>query len=364
VQGNYFHGCGNPVATSEGGAALYCGTFSYDGTICENVVCTGNRFENNKWSHCSFGATGGVFSGNTLLNGGESGFFSNAMSQVAIYGNVINTQTMVDIAASGIELDNARNCQVYGNIVTNCGSDGISIADCQNISVHDNICLNNGQQHATVSAFATASGIGIVSSQASPSGSSHIFVRNNTLIDQQPTHTQQYGVQAFIVGSGYAIDSLVIEGNDCTGCAAGTIFTNAGVIGTNGFQKDNISNTGIMDAPFKTIVIQAPATAIAQSITGAGFKPRAYDISYSLASTGTSALGNGTCDGLSANCSFFFENGTGRASGPAGGYIVNITDSISTVQARATHTSLDVDGMTITWSNVTVQPWMIIKAWR
>jgi parallel beta-helix repeat protein len=361
---NYFHGCGNPVATHEGGASLYVAGTVYDGSISQNAEITLNRFENNRWSHMSLGLTKSSVSFNSCLNGGESGIFATQCSHLNLIGNTIDGQTMVDIAASGIELDNSNHCLIAHNTAKNCGADGISSADCQFVTIANNNCLNNGKQHASVPAFAHAAGIGIAGTLAAPNGPNHINIRGNTCVDNQATHTQQHGVELIITGSSPAVSNLVIDGNDFTGCAVSDINAPAGSIGSDGYIANNTTRTAQRQAPVAVLVVQAPAATGNAAITGVGFRPRAVEVSFSLSGTGTVIHGTGVFDGSSQGCDFIYQDATGRASGQTSGYFVNAADSAANVVVRGSVSSLDVDGCTINWTSVASRCWMVLRFYR
>lgn len=364
VINNHFHDCGNPVATSEGGASLYVAGTTYDGSISQNAEISLNRFANNRWSHMSLGLTKGSVSFNSCLNGRESGIFATRCTHLNLVGNTIDGQTKVDIAASGIELDNSNHCLISQNTVRNCGADGISSADCQFITISNNNCLNNGKQHATVAAFAHAAGIGIAGTLASPNGPNHIYIRGNICIDNQVTQTQQHGVQLIVTGSSPAISNLIIDGNDFTGCAVSEIYAPTGSVGSDGYIANNITRTAQRQSPIAVVVVQAPATTGNTAITGVGFTPRAIEVSFSLAGTGTVIHGTGVFNGSSQCCDFIYQDGTGRASGPLNGYFINASDSASNVVTRASVASLDVDGCTLNWTSVASRCWMVLRFYR
>lgn len=87
-------------------------------------------------------------------------------------------------------------------------------------------------------------------------------------------------------------------------------------------------------------------------------------MTFSSSGTGSTFHGTGTFDGANQASDFIYADSTGRASGPQSGYFVNALNSSSTVVTRANAVSLDVDGCTLNWSNVTIQPWMILRFYR
>jgi parallel beta-helix repeat protein len=188
VQGSLFTNIGNPNHSVNGGSAIYVGGEGEN--QAKNINVVGNTFKDNNWSAAYFMPDGGQFSNNTCVNNGESTLFMNHTGKnVTIANNTIDGSRRMDISASGLELG-GQNLKVYGNTITNAGSDGITLTDVSNSQIENNNLFNNGRESQKYEPFQYAAGIGVNSSTQNANN----VVQNNTIYDNQTNPTQQYGV--------------------------------------------------------------------------------------------------------------------------------------------------------------------------
>ena len=109
----------------------------------QDVIISNCSFYNNLRSAVSFMPTkGGIIESCTFRNNGESTIFSTRANNLTIKDSIIDTTTLTDIAASGIEFNFCSNVAVQGCKISNTALDGITIIASVGVSVAHNTFRN------------------------------------------------------------------------------------------------------------------------------------------------------------------------------------------------------------------------------
>jgi hypothetical protein len=200
-----FTACGNPVATSEGGAALWIGPYGGDGTVSLDGGISENFFHNNEWSAIYLNGDRNTVSDNKFRSNKESTIFGTG-SQNLITNNIISSSVKKWISASGIELGGTYQT-ISGNYIQDCGADAISLTDAQVVTITGNTLAAPCRDPAS---FPTASAITVITTQTAPNQPRYInIVGNNVFVPDSAAYS---GVH--IGNSGDAPLSVLISQNN------------------------------------------------------------------------------------------------------------------------------------------------------
>jgi parallel beta-helix repeat protein len=151
---------------------------------------------------------------NTITSSSDFGMDIGGNGSEVNCGKVhVGSNTISSTGQEGIYAHLLSGClELSGNTVQNSGASGIAMYGVSNISVTSNVCFNNGT---------TTTGDGIFSEQWNSSFPSiqNTFL-NNHVYDDQPKHTQRWGIGAFHNTTGTGVRP---GGNLGTGNTAGLI---------------------------------------------------------------------------------------------------------------------------------------------
>lgn len=276
IQGCLFTGTGNPVVTAEGGASIWHGS-SGDGTVTRGTKILNNTFKDTEWSgiYCA-PATDTLIDGNLFSSTKESSIFSTGTG-LTVTNNTFQATTKKNISASSIEVGSDFTL-ISNNVLRDADSDGISITDADTVSIIGNVILNCARD--TVS-FPTASGVSMISTEASP-----LQPRNITISGNRFSNTISPAYAFVSAGNaGAAVDFVVIDGNNASGNTFSSgrgIHFAASKMGTSVSYRNNLGCNG--NDPFVTHA-QTPLSPSNLVVTGTGFRPRAMRIEAAMVSS-------------------------------------------------------------------------------
>lgn len=246
-----FYNTGSPTVTSEGGAALWAGT--YAGGFNRYLSVRNNWFHDLNWSACYFMPTFGVFDSNLVVNTRESAVFSSETTTYAQYtNNIISGTTKKNISASGMEVSGTA-LLIKGNFIYGAANDGISITDAQDVLVTDNVIMSNGTDTAS---YPYGAGIGLYCLAPSSGGlvCKYITIKNNRIGDRQGVPTQYVGFLVFPRPGSTPMTDILFSDNNCQGQRVSgwsidaTLFTSGGYC----VNANNYDHAGVLQNQYST----------------------------------------------------------------------------------------------------------------
>ena len=349
IEENEFTACGNPAVTAEGGAAIWLGANSTSKTY--DVRVSANSIHDNEWSAIYANAMRVVVADNSIINNKESAIFANnTVSFHTITGNVISGTTKKNISGSGIEIG-ADAVVISGNLIANTAGDCISATDNENISICGNALLNPGRD---MTSFPTASGIGIITTVASPDQPRYLEIVGNNVRDA--TNQAFAGIAVGNVGA--AVTNVNISDNMLEGTAWSSgkaIYIAAGKFGANCVRRNNIGSPDVNPVIGEVLLTAATGSV---AITGVGFKPQWLELTVTCP---TAAIKQSTSvinsSGV-ALCHSISADGTNASGTSAGNRAVSLMSTTGVDELVATFTSYDDDGFTINKTTASIQGWM------
>ncbi len=205
VSGNYAYDCGS--ATS-GQAAYYLEGKAAFGVVFDGntaVDCGQHAFRNESW-HAVEGA---VWSNNTVINPGLSGWILAGAVGVKLIGNTVR-----DAGTNGYNLIGVARSSVADNVAIASARSGIAVQGCTDTVLSDNTVLRAGQDGTQ--ADADRSGIQIKSytrdgGVVTDEGRS-VSVRGGVVADDQDVRTMMYGVHIDGADEGLSVSGVKVVG--------------------------------------------------------------------------------------------------------------------------------------------------------
>lgn len=228
LQGSTFAGVfsGNTGKLSsgiDGGSAIICLYNPFDNTPHRNVqIGEGVYIHNGNWNGIQMNASGYVINGVRIFSSKETGIFarqessSNQSSEGIISNCNINGVKRAYIDANGITAGGVR-AKIIGNMITNCDYAGISaVAEQFDMNIESNTILNGNMDPVQ---FPGGGGITLRDVLAG-GGPRYVRINNNTIRDIQASKTAAYGIRAFSMSPGTAMNDIEIVNNTLTESSA------------------------------------------------------------------------------------------------------------------------------------------------
>jgi hypothetical protein len=240
VANSEFTNCGKVAVTTEGGAAFWIGSAG-DTTVSKSGTVTNNYIHNNEWSGIYASGTKLIISQNNLISNKEAAIFQTGNNNI-ISDNKIVAVTRKYISSSGIESGGFFHV-ISNNYISDTDSSSIALTDVQGIIIEGNYLSQAARDNIY---YPTASGISIITTQASPNQPRDIFIGNNKYLcgDTKTNSAVEIG------NSGAAPVYINIIGNDFSGTtysSGQTIRVQSGKSDATQVFRDNIGAFDIFD---------------------------------------------------------------------------------------------------------------------
>lgn len=243
----HVHHCGRVAVTTEGGAAIYLGTY---GTVpIENGTVRNALVHDCEWHGFTVGGPSATFPARdislespVIYRTKEAGIFGGYYDGLFITNPRINDITRKDRSSSGIELGGLYT-RITGGLISDTDNAAISLTETQNVVISGIGTINAGRDAAT---FATACHIDILS--LGGDGPRDILITGHTAIDYD---SPCYGAVSIVGQSpGVAAANIDITGNHYSGTGWGSgeaIFIDPdywgeGCIHTNNTGADDLGS--------------------------------------------------------------------------------------------------------------------------
>lgn len=349
-----FTGLGRPKPSTISAPALWVDKHG-DGSKNKYVNVSGCKFYNNNWSGAYFMPDGGNISRCEFVDNGESSIFISSLgSKIRISDCLITGAVRSNISASGIECG-ANYVTISDTQIYQCQSNGVALTDSQNVTITNLIAMNNGQDGT---AFPDASGVVIITTNAAPNQPKNIKITNSIFSDDQTVKTQVYGLQ--VGNNGAAVENVEIVNNNLKGNKTAAVSIASGKFGTGSHLSGNLGYNGIGDP--KVSEFQAPAATGSHTVTGVGFKPRVIEF-HAIEASGTRANQCTSKVTASSSITHYSFSAAAGSYGSTAARAIALYDNAGTLLCEATLTSMNDDGFTLNFTNVTVRPYISYTAY-
>lgn len=330
---------GNPVVTTEGGAAVWIGSSS-DASRSYDTQFLGVHIHDNEWSAAYVNGTDILFDAACrLINNKESCIFGGDSVDLKFFGTIDGT-TKKNISGSGIEYG-GTGLHVEGATIQNTANGCIDLTDSGDFLITGNKLLNARRDPTS---FPTACNIVMLNTVAGSSSIRRSMISNNKIRDA--TSPSYAGIGVF--GSGAVNGTVAIFDNQMSGTTwqIGP-FAYAGT--QNGASITRRNNFGTNDNAIQAGQFQLRTTAGTQTITGVGFRPKMLKFYTADTSTAWAASSETTfgINGTILSGMFTSAGATARVGGPTGN-AVHIADGAGTIVSRASTVTYTDDGFTVT----------------
>lgn len=213
LKGVYTTNCGKPAQSTEGGASVWLGPYTSDGTLSSQFTIRDFVASSNHWSALYANANHLLLDGFRFTNNKESSIFANSTANfLTICNGIIDTATVMNISAEGIEIG-ASNVTISNVNITNTDSSAIALTDVFNCTI-SNVVTSNCVRNPTK--FPATGHIVIISDGASPTQG--ISISNHRAWDGS---SPAYCAVQFGSSNGATAQSVSLNGNNYSGTVWG-----------------------------------------------------------------------------------------------------------------------------------------------